>query len=108
VRGALAIVLAALALAACGADEPDARGTVIERQAGDRLLVRAAGDDCGDAWGHDAQTEVVVRGPLGDERSIPWSAVEPGASVEVWADGDVAASCPGAGRAERLVVLAGP
>jgi hypothetical protein len=108
VRKALAIALVPLVAAGCAGGDPDARGIVVERQAGDRLLVRAPGDDCGDSWGRDAETEVGMRGPLGDERSIPWSAIELGWTVEVWADGEAAGSCPGVGQAERLVVLVGP
>jgi hypothetical protein len=105
----LVLVIAVLAVSACGGGDadplglpsrqPDLAGEVRDRDAGGRVLVVPNGDPCGYwiAVGDATVVDVDVQ--------IEPEAIERGWRARVWIDGPVAESCPAQTSAEAVEIL---
>lgn len=69
------------------------------------IHVRSGTEECGTAFGIDAQTTIVVRGAAGRLRREGVDALVSGRTARVWTQGMILLSCPGQATAEAIELL---
>lgn len=102
------MVVSVLLTVGCGSPvspPPVVEGTIVETASEPHMiLVEGQPTACGYWFVVDTDTELVVTTPSGSTTTADRAALHIGASVRVWAAGDMVLTCPAKGRADRIVV----